>query len=132
MKMFDLLHITYLRISMFVANMKVPTKLLIGLSVFLCCSTEASAADSWWDMINSFTNGLTSIQSGLIMGSRVVGIVICVIGLIMWYNKSQRNNQDIKVGQIVTVLIVGSLLVALPSFISNTSNSVGLQGSTVS
>lgn len=130
--MLELIKTAYLKASIAVSNLNAPTKFLIGLGAFLCCSTEAAAADSWWDQINNFTQGLSSTQTGFINAARVGGVVICIIGLWMLYSKNQRHNQDIKGSHIIIALLVGGLLVALPSFITSTSNTAGVQGSSVS
>lgn len=130
--MLELIKTAYLKASIAVSNLNAPTKFLIGLGAFLCCSTEASAADSWWDQINNFTQGIASTQTGLINGARVGGVVVMIIGLGMWYSKTKRENHDIKASYIIIAFIVGGLLVALPSFITSTSNTAGVQGSSVS
>jgi len=120
----------YLKAAVSLSDMNNQIKLAVALPL-LFCSTQSMAADSIWDMINSIGNGFSSMQTSILTIARVVGIVLFIIGLVMWYNKTKRGT-DTQVSTIVIAIVVGGILVVLPQFISNTSNSVGLSGSTVS
>lgn len=94
-------------------------------------SQHASAADDWWGQINAVTDGMSSTQTGFIRAVQVVGVVVFFIGLVMWYNKTQRNGEATVKG-ILIALIVGALMVVMPQFLSSSSKSVGMDGTTVS
>lgn len=128
--MISLLKSLYLKAAVSLSCMNNQIKLAIAVPLVLC-SAQSMAADSIWTMFNSVADGFNSMQTGLFTVGRVIGVILFIIGLIMWYNKSQRGS-DTKAITIVVTLIVGGILVVLPQFISNTSNSVGLSGSTIS
>lgn len=94
-------------------------------------SQHASAADDWWGQINSMTDGLSSTQTGFIRAVQAIGVVVFFIGLVNWYNKSNRNG-DATFKGIVICLVVGALMVVMPQFLSSSSKSVGMDGTTVS
>ena len=120
----------YMKAVVSLSSMNNQLKLAVAIPLILC-STESMAADTIWDMFNSFASGFSSMQTGIINVGRVIGVILILLGLVMLYNKNQRG-ADIKGLTIVIAIIVGGILVVLPQFINNTSNSVGLSGSTVS
>ncbi|HFQ7030024.1 DUF6750 family protein [Serratia quinivorans] len=98
---------------------------LVAMLPMVLMSREAAAADNWWDSINQFSEGLSSTQPGLIKAAKAIGVVLFIIGLVMWYNKTKRG-ADIKGSSILIALIVGAFLVALGQFISQTGKTAGV------
>lgn len=88
-------------------------------------SKEAAAETTVWVIINAFTQGLASTQSGLITGGKVIGVVFFIVGLVSLFLKNKRG-KDISGSFIFWSMVVGACLVGLTAWISSVGSTVGV------
>ncbi|MGP8592028.1 DUF6750 family protein [Salmonella enterica subsp. enterica serovar Typhimurium] len=96
--------------------------LVLVLTAFL--APMAQADDDIAGMINKVTDGVKSLGPGLLDAAKVVGLVMVMAGLGLWFAK--KNNPHIKGWHVIVCLVVGGLLIAVDQLTKKTEAQMDL------
>lgn len=83
--------------------------LVLVLTAFL--APMAEAGEDIASSVNKVTDGIKSVEPGLLDAAKVLGLVMVMIGLGLWFGK--KNNPHIKGWHVVLCIVVGGLLIAV-------------------
>ncbi|ELV9460693.1 hypothetical protein QND27_004085 [Salmonella enterica] len=96
--------------------------LVLVLTAFL--APMAEAGDDIASMVNKVTDGVKSLGPGLLDAAKVVGLVMVMAGLGLWFAK--KNNPHIKGWHVIVCLVVGGLLIAVDQLTKKTEAQMDL------
>ena len=106
-------------------------RLALGLTALVSAtlSRAALADDDIAGMINSVTNGASSIQPGLLKAALTGGVVCVLVGIGLWFRK--KSDPHVKGWHIVSAIGIGCILIGLDQFIKRGQTQLGLQAVSV-
>ncbi|WP_446471484.1 DUF6750 family protein [Xenorhabdus stockiae] len=94
---------------------------------------SAAHAETIWDNIRSWGDGLKSIREPIMWGAGTAGIVIIISGLFMIKNvndaKKQGQTGGRSMGTAVIAILIGAFLVGLAAFIKIATGTAGVESS---
>lgn len=96
--------------------------LVLVLTAFL--APMAQADDDIAGMIQKVLDGIKSVGPGLLDASKVIGLVMVMVGLGLWFGK--KSNPHIKGWHVVLCIVVGGLLIAVDQLTKKTETQMDL------
>ncbi|WP_049034281.1 DUF6750 family protein [Klebsiella aerogenes] len=96
--------------------------LVLVLTAFL--APMAQADDDIAGMIKKVLDGIKSVGPSLLDASKVIGLVMVMVGLGLWFGK--KNNPHIKGWHVVLCIVVGGLLIAVDQLTKKTETQMDL------
>ncbi|HAF4865869.1 TPA: hypothetical protein G9F10_004013 [Salmonella enterica] len=96
--------------------------LVLVLTAFL--APMAQADDDIAGMITKVLDGVKSLGPGLLDASKVIGLVMVMVGLGLWFGK--KSNPHIKGWHVVLCIVVGGLLIAVDQLTKKTETQMDL------
>ncbi|MGT1696553.1 DUF6750 family protein [Salmonella enterica subsp. enterica serovar Winslow] len=96
--------------------------LVLVLTAFL--APMAQADDDIAGMIQKILDGIKSVGPGLLDASKVIGLVMVMVGLGLWFGK--KSNPHIKGWHVVLCIVVGGLLIAVDQLTKKTETQMDL------
>ncbi|MCK9759828.1 conjugal transfer protein TraR [Pseudomonas syringae pv. syringae] len=109
---------------------KVRTSFVKSITALAAASpVTAFAAEDIAGMFNSVASGSTSGTKSALTIAQFAGVLFVIGGVVA--AKAKKNNPSITVGAIVTALVTGILLIAVPELIKRSQTQVGLKPITV-
>ncbi|EPM5457632.1 DUF6750 family protein [Salmonella enterica] len=96
--------------------------LVLVLTAFL--APMAQADDDIAGMINKLTDGIKSIEPGLLDAAKVAGLLMVMVGLGLWFGK--KSNPHIKGWHVALCIVVGGLLIAVDQLTKKTESQMDL------
>lgn len=96
--------------------------LVLVLTAFL--APMAQADDDIAGMVQKVLDGIKSVGPGLLDAAKVIGLVMVMTGLGLWFAK--KNNPHIKGWHVMVCLAVGGLLIAVDQLTKKTEAQMDL------
>ncbi|EAA5258699.1 hypothetical protein DP804_19755 [Salmonella enterica subsp. enterica] len=96
--------------------------LVLVLTAFL--APMAQADDDIAGMVQKVLDGIKSVGPGLLDAAKVIGLVMVMTGLGLWFAK--KNNPHIKGWHVIVCLAVGGLLIAVDQLTKKTEAQMDL------
>lgn len=96
--------------------------LVLVLTAFL--APMAQADDDIAGMIQKILDGIKSVGPGLLDAAKVIGLVMVMVGLGLWFGK--KSNPHIKGWHVVLCIVVGGLLIAVDQLTKKTETQMDL------
>ncbi|AZT39735.1 hypothetical protein ELZ88_24775 (plasmid) [Salmonella enterica subsp. enterica serovar Karamoja] len=96
--------------------------LVLVLTAFL--APMAQADDDIAGMVQKVLDGIKSVGPGLLDAAKVIGLVMVMTGLGLWFAK--KNNPHIKGWHVIVCLVVGGLLIAVDQLTKKTEAQMDL------
>lgn len=102
-----------LSVRIWLLSQSVRKRLIQGLVLVLTAflTPLAQADDDIAGMIKKITDGVKSLGPGILDAAKVVGMVMVITGLGLWFAK--KNNPHIKGWHVIVCIAVGGLLIAV-------------------